>query len=221
MNFHGQCLVLRLSIVHINPPYFKFYFAASRQFSAFCHLKLTNKIKQNRTTLFLVSYSCKIKEFTMSKLVFCKNYVLSFLRVAPDGNCLFSSLAHQIFGGRRDINGVLPSIFLRHKIIDYLWANLGQYTPCLVAESFTVESALHLVNPSCEITRSAAYLNYLRQDGTYGGSESISSVVHIYQRQQHSLQSSLIQSAHFSHFAPVLVVFHMKRKSKSRNESKR
>ena len=65
----------------------------------------------------------------MSKLVFCKNYVLSILRVAPDGNCLFSSLAHQIFGGRRDINGVLPSIFLRHKIIDYLWANLGQYTP--------------------------------------------------------------------------------------------
>ena len=82
--------------------------------------------------------------FKMTETVFCGDSVLWILRVPPDGNCLFSSLAHQIFFPETVINGVPAAEFLRSTVINFIRRNLSVYSPSIIAEAFEVQDALHL-----------------------------------------------------------------------------
>ena len=79
--------------------------------------------------------------FKMTETVFCGDSVLWILRVPPDGNCLFSSLAHQIFFPETVINGVPAAEFLRSTVINFIRRNLSVYSPSIIAEAFEVQDA--------------------------------------------------------------------------------
>ena len=119
----------------------------------------------------------------MTHVVFCDNIVLFILNMPPDGNCLFSSLAHQIFGSQQSIDGVAAPKFLRGRVVQYLRNNLSEYSPCLIAEALIVQRSLTLPDNFSPSQMIEAFVNYLSMEGSYGGSETIAAIVHLYQRQ--------------------------------------
>lgn len=109
------------------------------------------------------------------------------VKIAKDGNCLFSSIAHQLFA--HDINSVMlkkSTIELRASVVNYIQNHFVDFEHELKGSVYDVRELedekyieLHKIESIDEASK--CFLNnYLNRPGIWGGSESLKAITYIH-----------------------------------------
>lgn len=105
--------------------------------------------------------------------------------IPQDGNCLFSSLAHQLFGN--DINSskhITATNKLRGDIVKHIQENYAQFDHELCGHVYELKESKRSseINDISDLGEACNYLlnQYLTVPGNWGGIESLKAVVHLH-----------------------------------------
>lgn len=108
-----------------------------------------------------------------------ENSSLKVTKVEPDGNCLFSALAHQLFYEELNSTEHLKSTSkLRDDVVAYIKSNFESFENDLAGRIYDIKSANEITNMKSECN---FFLKFcLPRNGFWGGSETIKAVAELY-----------------------------------------
>lgn len=130
------------------------------------NIKLNNSIIQNAET----TAKCHVKvEGLVENISFCE--------VAPDGNCLFSAMAHQLYFDKiGNHEHKRASNDLRKKAVQYMKDNLFSFVHEIKGRIYERNEKIENVEEQCN-----SFLNDLSDGNRWGGSESLRAVAVMFQ----------------------------------------
>lgn len=130
------------------------------------NIKLNNSIIQNDET----TANCHVKVEGLVKNI-------SICEVAPDGNCLFSAMAHQLYFDKiGDHEHKRASNNLREKTFQYMKDNLSSFEQAIKGRFYERNEKIENVEEQCK-----SFLNDLTEGRRWGGSESLHAVAVMFQ----------------------------------------
>lgn len=108
------------------------------------------------------------------------DWTVRLITIPGNGNCLFASLCHQIFGYDISSNAHREAVAsLRREVVAFLWANKG-LTKVRHAVITRISDEWPYLRDANYSDKLAKVLGYLQGDGHWGGEETLISVMELY-----------------------------------------